>query len=66
MQDNPYGPPPEHEPPPERESHSLWRKWKNSTVTMLPFWLLLVVLAILAAGGVILLILMMLVDFMSF
>ena len=43
---NPYKPPSEYEPQRERKSNWVWRKWRSSTVTVLPFWLLLVVLAI--------------------
>lgn len=43
---NPYKPPSEYEPQRERKPHWVWRKWRSSTVTVLPFWLLLVVLAI--------------------
>ncbi len=51
MQDNPYRPPSEHEPQPERKSHRLWRKRRSSTVTVLPMWLLLVVMAIVVLIG---------------
>lgn len=43
---NPYKTRSEYEPQRERKPHWVWRKWRSSTVTVLPFWLLLVVLAI--------------------